>query len=94
MCKITSLVVTYQRGTVVSYAISHERSQGVSIENTPVFHEHPGIQHSPQLALFALSGFECRYVTRRLPNRKRPHPKKDAIQLEIDFAGGGSAGDG
>ncbi len=76
-----SLVVTYRSGTVVSYACSHERQQVIAVENTPVFHEHPGIETSPQLALFDLSMFEGRYVTKRPPNRK--HPSPDASQLII-----------
>ncbi len=53
-----SLVVTYQNGSVVTYACSHERSQIASISNTPVFHDHPGIQSSAQMELFELSQFQ------------------------------------
>ncbi|MBI1930092.1 transposase family protein [Candidatus Poribacteria bacterium] len=80
-----TLVITYQRGTIVSYACSHERSEVIAVENTPVFHDYPGIFHSPQMELFNLSSFKWRYVYRRPPNRKHPKPKKDATQLEIDF---------
>ena len=80
-----SLVIIYQRGTVVSYACSLEQSEIIEVEKTPVFHEHPGINHPPQLELFDLPAYRLRYVVRRSPNRKRPHLKKDATQLELDF---------
>lgn len=80
-----TLVITYQRGTVVSYAVSHEKRSVIEVENTPVFHEHPGIFHSPQMELFDLSSFEWRYVYRRPPYRKRKKIKKDATQLMIDL---------
>ena len=80
-----SLVVTYRSGTVVSYPCSHCESQIIEIENTPVFHHHPAIEHSTQLLLFDLSAFKCKYVIRRKPNRKRPKFKTDVIQLELHF---------
>ena len=76
-----SLVITYQSGAVVSYGCSHERSQITSISNTPVFHDHPEIETSPQLELFDLSQFQMRYVSRRPPNRK--HSPGNAVQLMI-----------
>ncbi len=76
-----SLVITYRAGAVVSYGCSHERSQIISISNTPVFHNHPEIKTSTQLELFDLSQFHLRYVSRRPPNRK--HPRGKATQLLI-----------
>ena len=81
-----SLVVTYQRKTVVSYAISFLRSEVIEVSNTPVFHEHPGIVPSPQMELFDLLAYPFRYVYRRPPYRKRQKYQTDATQLEIDFA--------
>ena len=77
-----SLVVIYQSGTVVSYACTHERSQIDSVPNTPVFHDHPGIESSGQLELFDMSQFPLRYVSRRPPNQK--HPQGNAIQLLME----------
>lgn len=57
----------------------------IAVENTPVFHEHPGRQHSPQMELFDLCAYRFRYVVRRPPHRKRPQPQKDATQLMIDL---------
>jgi hypothetical protein len=74
-----ALVITYRFGAVVSYGGSHERSQIISISNTPVFHDHPEIKASTQLELFDLSQFQLRYVSRRPPNRK--HPNVKATQL-------------
>jgi hypothetical protein len=79
-----SVVVIYQSGSVVSYQCVHEQQEMVSVENTPVFHEHPGIEVSPQLELFDASPFKLRYVTRRPPYRKRTKNPVDAIQLLID----------
>ena len=76
---LDSLVVIYQSGTVVSYACTHERSQIASVPNTPVFHDHPGIETSTQLELFDLSQFRLRYVSRRPPNQK--HPRGKGTQL-------------
>ena len=80
-----SLVIIYQSGTVVSYACTHERSEVASIPNTPVFHDHPGIEASTQLELFDLSQFRLRYVSRRPPNHK--HPRCNAKQLLIEGLG-------
>ncbi len=80
-----SLVVIYKSGTMVSYACTHERSQVASVSNTPVFHDHPGIEPTRQLELFDLSRFQLRYVSRRLPNRK--HPRGNATQLLIQGLG-------
>ena len=77
-----SLVITYQSGAVVSYSCSHERSHIASVSETPVFHDHPGIEPIKQLELFDLSKFQLRYVSRRPPNRK--HPPGNAIQLMIE----------
>jgi transposase InsO family protein len=77
-----SLVVTYKSGTIVSYACTHERSQITAVSNTPVFHDHPGIEPSAQLELFDFSQFQLRYVSRRPPNRK--HPPGSATQLVIE----------
>ncbi len=67
--------------TTDPYGCSHERSQIISISNTPVFHDHPEIKTSTQLELFDLSQFHLRYVSRRPPNRK--HPRGKATQLLI-----------
>lgn len=80
-----SLVFVYHSGTVVSYECSHERSEVSSIFNTPVFHDHPGIESSKQLELFALSQFQFRYVSRRPPNHK--NPEGNATQLMIEGLG-------
>ena len=80
-----SLVVTYRSGTVVSYAISTEQREIIEVDNRPVFHAHPGIQHSPQLKLFDLTAYQFRYVLHRPPNRRHSRPKKDATQLMIDL---------
>ena len=77
-----SLVVIYQSGTVVSYACIHERSQISSVPNTPVLHDHPGIESTRQLELFDLSQFQLRYVSRCPPNQK--HPPGNATQLVIE----------
>jgi len=77
-----SLVIVYHSGTVVSYECSHERSEVSSIFNTPVFHDHPGIESSKQLELFDLSQFQFRYVSRRPPNHK--NPAGNATQLTIE----------
>jgi hypothetical protein len=82
---LDSLVVIYQSGTVVSYTCTHERSQIASVPNTPVFHDHPGIETSTQLELFDLSQFRLRYVSRRPPNHK--HPRCNAKQLLIKGLG-------
>ena len=74
-----SLVVIYQSGTVASYACTHERSKIASVPNTPVFHDHPGIEPTRQLELFDVSQFQLRYVSRRPPYQK--HPRGNAIQL-------------
>jgi hypothetical protein len=74
-----SLVITYRAGAVASYSCTHERRQVTSVPNTPVFHDHPGIESSKQLELFDLSQFPLRYVSRRPPNRK--HPRVEAAQL-------------
>ncbi len=80
-----SLVVTYKSGTLASYECTHERSQITSISNTPVFHDHPGIEPSAQLELFDLSQFQLRYVSRRPPNQK--HLSGNATQLVIEGLG-------
>jgi len=80
-----SLVIVYKSGTVASYECTHERSEVTSVSNTPVFHDHPGIEPTAQLELFDLSQFQLRYVSRRLPNRK--HPPGNAIQLVIEGLG-------
>ena len=77
-----SLVIVYHSVTVVSYECSHERSEVSSVFNTPVFHDHPGIESSKQLELFDLSQFQLRYVSRRPPNRK--NPAGNATQLMIE----------
>jgi hypothetical protein len=76
-----SLVVIYKSGTLASYECAHERSQISSVSNTPVFHDHPGVESSTQLELFDLSRFPLRYVSRRPPNQKQP--RESAIQLFI-----------
>lgn len=80
-----SLVVTYKGGSVVTYACIHERSQIASVSNTPVFHDHPGIEPSAQLELFDMSQFQLRYMSRRSPNRK--HPPGNATQLVMEGIG-------
>jgi hypothetical protein len=80
-----TLVITYRAGAVVSYGCSHERSQIISISNTPVFHDHPEIKTSTQLELFDLSQFHLRYVSRRPPNQK--HLRESATQLVIEGLG-------
>jgi len=77
-----SLVITYQNGAVASYACSHERSQIASIPNTPIFHDHPGIESTRQLELFDLSQFQLRYVSRRPPNQKYPRGKGTQLWIE------------
>ena len=77
-----SLVVTYKSGAVVSYACAHECSEVASVPNTPVFHDHPGIELTKQLELFDISQFKLRYVSRRPPNRK--HPTGNATQLVME----------
>lgn len=79
---VDSLVVTYQSGTVVSYHCLRERNQITEVENAPVFHDHSGIEHSPQLELFDLSEYELRYVSKR-PRAKRKRCKVDATQWLI-----------
>ena len=74
-----SLVITYQSGSVITYACSHERNQIASIFNTPVFHDHPEIKPSAQLELFDFSQFQLRYVSRRPPNLK--HLRANSTQL-------------
>ncbi len=78
-----SLVITYQDGAVASYACIRERSKIASIPNTPVFHDHPGIEPSAQLELFDFSQFQLRYVSRRPPNQK--HPRGNDTQLLIEI---------
>jgi transposase InsO family protein len=77
-----SLVIVYHSGTVASYECTHERSEVSSVYNTPVFHDHPGIESSAQLELFDFSQFQLRYVSRRPPNQK--HPVGSATQLVIE----------
>jgi len=84
-----SLVVIYKiykSGTLASYECTHEctheRSQITSVSNTPVFHDHPGVESAGQLELFDFSHFQLRYVSRRHPNQK--HPQGNAIQLLIE----------
>jgi hypothetical protein len=80
-----SLVITYQSGAVVSYSCTHQRSKIASVSNTPVFHDHPGIEPTKQLELFDMFQFKLRYVSRRPPNRK--HPTGNATQLVIEGLG-------
>jgi len=80
-----SLVVTYKSGTLASYECTHERSQVTSVSNTPVFHDHPGIEPLAQLELFDLSQFQLCYVSRRPPNQK--HLSGNATQLVIEGLG-------
>ena len=80
-----SLVIVYKSGTVASYACTHERSEVTSVSNTPVFHDHPGIEPTAQLELYDLSQFQLCYVSRRPPNRK--HPPGNATQLVIEGLG-------
>ena len=77
-----TLVITYRSATLVSYECVHHNSQIESVKNTPVFHEQSGIDDSPQLELFDLSGYQLRYVYRRPPYR-RNRIKADATQLVI-----------
>ena len=77
-----SLVIVYHSGTVVSYECSYERSEVSSIFNTPVFHDHPGIESSKQLELFDLSQFQLRYVSRRPPNHKNPAGSTTQLVIE------------
>ncbi len=80
-----SLVIVYKSGTVGSYECAHEHSEVTSVSNTPVFHDHPGIEPTTQLELFDLSQFQLCYVSRRPPNRK--HPPGNATQLVIEGLG-------
>ena len=80
-----SLVIIYQSGAVATYGCTHERSQVASVSNTPVFHDHPGIEPTRQLELFDLSQFQLRYVSRRPPNQK--HPRSNATQLLMEGLG-------
>ena len=77
-----SVVVSYRSGTVVSYECAHQQSQIRSIQNTPVFHQHPDICDSCQLELFDLSKYEFRYVARRTVYRRKRY-KTDATQLTL-----------
>jgi hypothetical protein len=79
---LDSLVVTYLRGTVVSYHCLREQRRITEVENAPVFHDHSGIEPSPQLELFDLSEYQLRYVSRR-PRSRRKRYKADATQLLI-----------
>ena len=78
-----SLVVTYRSGSVVSYECTQEKNQIADIKNRPVFHQHSGVEESPQLELFDLSRYELRYVT-FLPAYPRKRYQKDAYQLTIN----------
>jgi transposase InsO family protein len=80
-----SLVVVYRSGTLASYECTHEQSQITAVTNTPVFHNHPGVESSKQLELFDLSQFKLRYVSRRIPNRKKP--PGNATQLIMEGLG-------
>ncbi len=80
-----SLVITYRAGAVASYSCIHERSQVISVSNSPVFHHHTEIKSSEQLELLDLSQFQLRYVSRRPPNRK--HPRVEATQLLMEDLG-------
>ena len=53
-----------------------------SVSDTPVFHDHPGIEPTKQLELFDMSQFKLGYVSRRRPNRK--HPTGNATQLVME----------
>lgn len=66
-----SLVVIYQSGAVISSECTHSPCQMAVVKDTPVCHEHPSIDPSPQLELFDLSPWKGRYVTKRPPYRKR-----------------------
>ena len=67
---------------MVTYACSHEHSEINSVFDTPVFHDHPGIEPAKQLELFDLSKFQLRYVSRRPRNRK--HPRENVTRLLIE----------
>ncbi len=83
-----SLVVTYQGGSVVTYACSHERSKITAIPNTPVFHDHPEIKPSAQLELLAFSQLQLRHVSRRPPYQKYPPGNATQLMMEgLDQAG-------
>ncbi len=77
-----SLVVIYKSGTLASYECTHERSQITAVSNTPVFHDHPGIEPTAQLELFDFSQSSLCYVSRRPPNQK--HLPGNATQLTIE----------
>jgi len=77
-----SLVVVYHSGTVVSYECSHERSEVASVLNTPVFHDHLGIESSAQLEFFDLSQFQLCYVSRRSPNQKQASGNAEQLVIE------------
>jgi hypothetical protein len=87
----TSVVVTYKSGSVVTYQCSYEEkgAEIASIERTPVFHDHPGIEKSPQLELFDVDDVTDRrcYVTRRPPYRKRRRFPINTTQLVIEGIG-------
>ena len=60
----------------------HEHSEINFVSDTPMFHDHPGIEPTTQLELFGLSQFPLRYVSRRPPNQK--YPPGNATQLVIE----------
>ena len=78
-----SLVITYQDGPAASYVCIREHSKIASIPNTPVFHDHPGIEPSAQLELFDFSQLQLRYVSRRPPNQKYPRDKGTQLLIEV-----------
>jgi len=88
---LTSLVVTYKSGSVVTYQLNYEETGAfiASVDSTPVFHNNSGIEKSPQLELFDISDFSAgiRYVTERPPYRKRRIFPLDATQLVIEGIG-------
>jgi hypothetical protein len=87
---LTSLVVVYQSGAVVTYRYTETdaEEQPIEIENAPVFHSNRAIERSLQLEFFDLTDFssQLRYVTKRQKNRRRKRIRPDAIQLSIDFS--------
>ena len=71
-----SLVIIYQSESVVTYACSHEHSEINSVFDTPVFHDHPGIEPTKQLELFNLSKFQL--IEQFYPDFQRRIPRLSA----------------
>lgn len=79
---VTSLVVVYKSGAVVTYRYTETQEaeqQPLEIQNSPVFHHNRTIKKSPQLELFDETAFSSplRYVIKRL---KKPETQTDTTR--------------